>query len=468
MAKISKKQLEQIITEEVQSALVDEGFLSSIGKGIGKMVGDFKSGYQQGRGDSQAPGGVSADKMMAQIALFIQAAERDLRDEILKTDLGNKLFSTEMMNEQYGEKQLFQMMKRKGISMDQMNAFVKAMQAIPAAKQFLKLAGLPESPADAPGAEAGGEQEVTPDQVVSSEPAAQADAAAQAKPQMFNVEKGKASLQQQLTQKYASQIGPEATKFINAIVRDIKADLAASGVQVQESAEQIGSKILQELLSADRDVRILFEAATQADVEALRAEIAKLEQAMKSSPPEARRFQERELEKLKAKRNAATAEVRAGVEKAAADKAAADKKSSLMQKKVARDDAAQKMKNMQQGRMADKEKADVMKKALQTKRISKPGVVDVNQAVLSKLAALKKLNPELAKKIDAVTPQIMKAVMKYVNYVLKTSGKAGQVKVLAKIQAPAAAKPAAGTPPPVPVAEHKELDRWKKLAKING
>ena len=275
------------------------------------------------------------------------------------------------------------------------------------------------------------------------------------KPQVFSVEKGKSSLQQQLMKKYASQIGPEATKFINAIARDIKADLAASGVQVQENIEQIGSTILNELLEEDRDVRILFEEATQEDVSALRAEIAKLEKAMKSAPPEAKKFQERELEKLKAKRDAAVSDLIAKAERKAAEKAAAEKKAAVMKNKVAKDTAAQKMQNMQQGRMADKQKADLMKKALQTKRVSKPGVVDVNQAVQSKLAALKKLNPKLAKKIDTITPQVMKAVTNYVNYVLKASGKSGEVRVASKLQQ---SKPA--------VSDNKEGESFFDVQKV--
>lgn len=274
-------------------------------------------------------------------------------------------------------------------------------------------------------------------------------------PSIYNVEKGKNSLQQQLLQKYGTQLGPEANKFIAAIARDIKADLASSGIKVQESLEDISSNILFELMSDGTDIEFLFEAATQADVVAMRAEIEKLKAAMKTSTPEGRKFQERELEKLKAKKNEMETELATSADKEKAAKAAAAKKASLMQRKVSRDDAAQKMQNMQQGRNADKQKADLMKKTLQTKRVSRPGMIDINQAVYSKLAALKKLNPQLAKKLDTLTPQIMKAVMKYVNYAISSSGKQGEIKVLAK----PVANPA--------IKENKDFSRINQLAGIS-
>ena len=453
MSKITKKQLQNIINEELENALVDEGIFSAIGKGAGKIAGafsDLKKGYQQGKGEGD-PAQLAADKKMAQVALFIQAAERELRSEILATQLGDKLFQTEMMNEQYGEKQLFQMMKSKGITPQQVDEFISAMQKIPKAKEFLKLAGLDGAApaAGEPSAEpaagepaAAGEPSAEPaagEPAAAGEPSAEPAAAGEpAAPQVFNVEKGKASLQQQLLQKYGSQLGPEANKFIAAIVRDIKSDLGASGIKVQESVEQIGDRILTELFLDKEVSSLLFEAATQADVEALRDEIKRLEAAKKNAPPEARNFQEKELEKLKAKKEAAEAEVRAGVDKAKADKEAA---------KLAASEKAQKARQR-------------AVKTMQTKRVSKPGVVDINQAVFSKLAALKNIHPKLAGKLDALTPQIMKAVLKYVNYAISKSGKTGEVKVLAKPTAPAS--------PAAPLAESKELQRWKQLAKING
>ena len=142
--KITKKQLEKLVLEELESSLVDEGIFNTLGRGAGKIAGafsDLKKGYQQGKSEGD-PARLAADKKMAQVALFIQAAERELRDEILATDLGDKLFQSQMVAEQYGEQQLLQMMKRKGITPQQVDQFIAAMQKIPKAKEFLKLAGL--------------------------------------------------------------------------------------------------------------------------------------------------------------------------------------------------------------------------------------------------------------------------------------------------------------------------------------
>lgn len=479
---ITREELKKLVLQEMQQNQVDEGVGDWLRSKASSML--TKTGQKMTQaGEKVAPPPQLDDKTLRKVGDFLQMAQRDpeLTKLILQTPFGKTVFGSdekEKVTEALGQ-DFIKMIKDKKVTPQEMDDFIAAMSKNPAAKKMLDGLKLtkPDIQTDKQPEQAAAQQDQKPAAAGTPQaatPSAQDNQqAGTEKPQVFNVEKGKNSLQQQLLQKYGNQLGSEANKFISSIARDIKADLAASGVKVQESIEQIADNILNEVLNGNKN-HILSEQEQQ-DPEVMKranvvkkekelplqrqqyademkkanAELKKAEKLVASAafPAERNERQKtvddlnKKIEDLKAKSKSAGAEIKQMA-------ATREKEQSLTAKKLARDEPKLKMQNMLKGREQDKQKADLMKKALQTKRVSKPGIVDVNQAVYSKLSAFKKLNPKMAKNVDTLIPQIMTAVTKYVNYAVNKSGKTGEVKVASKSTKPTApqqtAKPAAG------------------------
>lgn len=110
--KISSAELEQIIAEEIENALVDEGFLGQIGAGIKGAIKGAKQGYAARK--QQDADVAQSQEALSKIATFIEYTRGmpEIEKLIKSTKIGQHLFggSQAQMMEQY-ESQISKMLK---------------------------------------------------------------------------------------------------------------------------------------------------------------------------------------------------------------------------------------------------------------------------------------------------------------------------------------------------------------------
>ena len=153
------QELEQIIAEEIEKALLDEnifGGLKNVAKGVAsgaskaiKGTPDFvqktarrvQDMYKKGSEEANAANRVrnSLENDLLLIASFIDASERypAISKFIADTELGKALFSPQMHNEAYGANQLLQMMKNKKVDAPMVRDFFQKIHNNQAAEELL-------------------------------------------------------------------------------------------------------------------------------------------------------------------------------------------------------------------------------------------------------------------------------------------------------------------------------------------
>ena len=191
MAKINSTELAKIIAEETEKVLLEEGFFSQMGAGLkgaaGRVKGaagevgsaiksaaqQVKQGYQQGKYNKEIE-----EEIIGKVAAFLNAAESypEAKEFVKKTDLGKQLYG---LNEQYGEQQILQMLRSKGLTdIETLAEFVnQANAASSSSKEIADLVRMSGLDGYVPGAESdetqtgATKQEVPSPQAVQDEPA---------------------------------------------------------------------------------------------------------------------------------------------------------------------------------------------------------------------------------------------------------------------------------------------------------
>ena len=281
-----------------------------------------------------------------------------------------------------------------------------------------------EDPGAEPGAEPGEEQ--PPGEEKSDKP--------------INVVKGKHSLQVQLTNKFGSN-NKGANKFLAAIARDIKGQLATNDINVQESLMVIHYYLLKEVFSKNK---LLLNEATATELIQQYSEMDKdldkiagqIESQGGIEAGQAGKWLETEANKLMIKMEKLQDEISSAKKTEEEERAAAELKAQHQKRmekaKVALDKKNQ-MKKYKAGKAAEKEKVDYMKTSMKPTEATK-GLVNIGKTVGQKLkAAMMAINdPEQRKEFEKLVDKekLLKAVRKFVDYAIKASGKQDQVKMV--------------------------------------
>lgn len=196
--KINSVELEKIIAEELEKALVDEGFFSRVGaslkaaapevskgaggvvgsakKAIGNIVGAFKGGY--GAKKQEEENSEKLVKIVGLIGDYIQANRTvpQVMKAIKNTEIVKKLGLMEALPSSYEAE-----LQAKGVNQDDVNEFLQAVKDIQSAKDFFKellSQSVAQQPASAQSAATEPEAAGQPSPTDQTQPAAGQPAAA--------------------------------------------------------------------------------------------------------------------------------------------------------------------------------------------------------------------------------------------------------------------------------------------------
>jgi len=353
-----------------------------------------------------------------------------------------------------------------------------------------------------------GQQQQQPGVDTPPTPAAGQQQKQQAAPKLINVEKGKNSLQNQLMAKYGGQLGPKANSALSLIARNIKAELSANGIQVQESERLIHGYLLKELVS-------LNEGKLEDDYQEASMEQSAAEQELKrlNRDVDTRDLMNYQGGKVGYDRDLRQAQnaIETAKQKKAELKKQIDSQPAQQQEPVSSTTQTtppaqgtqtstagpgETSQSVAAGPAAgaststDQQKPDVKKPVQpqqakptqqQTKHVPKAGQVNIARVVNDGLKqAVGDINdPKNQAVLKTLSPQIINLVTKFVNYAVNNSGKQGQIKVIGmgygkQPQAkPTAAKPAAKlaaqapqqAAAPVQESYKAIYNKWQKIIK---